>query len=113
MPEREKIRLFHPVTVDTSLQSVRWYIYRAQMSDLGAKKNKLTDGAPRGATSSENSLPRMRTHPQPIRSVPKRSCLMFHRLSALFVGFVPPPLFDFGSKTRGSQTPGSQKSSEP
>ena len=44
------------------------------------------------------------------RSVQKRSCLMFHRLSALFVGFVPPPLFDFGSKTRGSQTPGSQKS---
>ena len=40
-----------------------------------------------------------------VRSVQKRSCLMFHRLSALFVGFVPPPLFDFGSKTRGSQTP--------
>ena len=50
---------------------------------------------------------------KPIRSVQKRSCLMFHRLSALFVGFVPPPLCDFGSKTRGSQTPGSQKSSEP
>ena len=50
---------------------------------------------------------------KPISSVQKRSCLMFHRLSALFVGFVLPPLFDFGSKTRGSQTPGSQKSSEP
>ena len=48
-----------------------------------------------------------------VRSVQKRSCLMFHRLSALFVGFVPPPLFDFGSKTRGSQTPGSQQGGPP
>ena len=42
-----------------------------------------------------------------VRSVQKRSCLLFHRLSALFVGFVPPRVFDFGSKTRGSQIPGS------
>ena len=46
---------------------------------------------------------------KPISSVQKRSCLMFHRLSALFVGFVPP----ISDRKQGglTQTPGSQTSS--
>ena len=48
----------------------------------------------------------MRTHPKPISSVQKRSCLMFRRLSALFVRHVPPIS---ARKQEGlTQTPGSQ-----